>query len=499
MYGMSQYLDFFHITYFSITIFLIELVTVIHVLMNRHNEPQSAILWMLLVFYLPVLGIALYIVFGINRVNTRGMQIKLANELIHTQAKKSLHKAFARHYKEQKKNLFNGEDGKYPDFLSALDRLLPDTLPLKGNSLELLRDGTTAYPRMLDEISKAVSSIHLQSFIIMNDHVGREILEALEAKAKEGVEVKVLYDRFGSMKAGLLFKSYGRKYENFQIHPFAPLFSFRMPWTVQLRNHRKVLVIDGKTAFIGGINISSDNDSRWSRKDKYIHDLHSIVRGPAVGELQYSFIRDWFCATSAHLDEILKEKYFPILSPRGNSVVRVVGSGPGQAFEATEKAFMAAVATAKRHIWIITPYFVPEKSFWKALCTTVSKGVEIKIIVPKKNNHWYVQYASQSLYPALLESGIRIFEKEGSFSHAKAMLVDGEWAYMGSSNCDVRSFKLNFELDFAVFNGSFINDLHSQFLDEISKSEEVRLEDLMDKKFFRILLENFCSLLTPVL
>ncbi len=494
-----QYFDFFHITYFSVTIFLIEFVTIVHILLNKHNEPQSTILWIIVVLYVPVFGLFFYLIFGINRINTRGVQVKLANELMHSKKNDPTHKAFVRHYKEQKKHVYDGDTRTYPDFLKTLDRLLPNTLPLGGNSLELLRDGTKAYPRMIYEISRAESSIHLQSFIIMNDNVGREIMSALEKKAMEGVEIKVLYDCFGSFKAGMLFKRYGKMFPNFQIKPFSPLLNLRMPWAIQLRNHRKLIVIDGSSAFIGGINISSDNDSRWSRKDKYIHDLHCFIKGPAVGEFQFSFVRDWFYATSSPIPDILKEQCFPVLKAHGDSIMRVISSGPGQDFEATEKVFMSAVSTAKKHIWIMTPYFVPEKSFWRSVCAAVSRGVEIKIIVPKKNNHWYVQYASQSLYPKLLESGVRLFEKEGSFSHAKAMLVDGEWAFMGSSNCDVRSFQLNFELDFVVYKGKFLDDLHSQFIDEMAASMEIRLEQVIDKKLSRELMENACSLLTPIL
>ncbi len=497
---VGPYFDYFHITYYGVTILLIEITAIIHILLNKRNEPQTAILWIVTVLYLPLFGLLLYLVFGINKISSSELQIRIADQLIRTKKHDPMHKALGGHQREQVKHVFSGGDrSSYPIFQSALDRLLPGTMPLDGNSLELLNDGTKAYPRMLEEISKAKSSVHLQSFIIMDDAVGREILGALERKAREGLDVKVLYDRFGSMKAGFMFRRYGKNVKNFSIMPFSCRNRFIMPWAVQLRNHRKLLVIDGETAFIGGINISSNNDIRWSRKDEYIHDLHCLVKGPAVGELQFSFVRDWFYVSSQNVFEILKKEYFPPLARHGNSIVRVVSSGPGQDYEATEKVFMCAVMTAKSHVWIMTPYFVPEKSFWKLLCASISRGIEVRIIVPKKNNHWYVQYASQSLFPGLLESGVRIYEKEGSFSHAKAMIVDGEWAFMGSSNCDVRSFKLNFELDFVVQGGDFMNELHKQFIYEFSASTELKLADVENKGLLRQLAEISCSLFTPVM
>lgn len=495
---IHEYFDYFHIGYYGVTIFLIDLVTGIHVLLNKHEESASAVLWLLFVFYFPVIGVILYLIFGINRVYTRGIQVKLANELIKSEKTDPVHNAFANHYSEQKNFIYTTDIADYPGYCKMLDRLLPDTLPLEGNFVELLMDGTKAYPRMLKEIEKAKRNIHLQSFIIMNDPIGSEILGALEKKAREGVDVKVLYDRFGSLKSGMLYRIYGRGLKNFQIHPFLP-FSIRAPWTIQLRNHRKLLIIDGKTVFTGGINISKDNDSRWSRADRYIHDLHCLIKGPAVGEFQFSFLRDWFYVTSQRPNEILREEHFPILKSHGNSIVRVVSSGPGHDYEATEKVFMTAISTAEKYVWIISPYFIPDKPFWKAMCATVARGVEVRVVLPKKNNHWYVQFASQSLFMRLLENGVKIYEKEGSFSHAKAMLVDGVWAYMGSSNCDIRSFRLNYELDFVVARGDFLNVLHNQFMTEMASSKEVMFQDIMKKSLFQQLAENGCALFTPVM
>jgi len=473
----------------------------VHILLNKHEEPTSAIAWLIIVFSFPIAGTFFYLIFGVNRIYTEGLDIKSANDFVSSHLDRPGLVPASRYFENLGKYIFRTEKSEpYPLFGTSLDRLLPDTVPLHGNRLELLLDGTKAYPKMLEEIEKATSSIHLQSFIIMDDDVGKAILGRLEHKASSGVKVKVIYDKFGSTKAlySFLKRKYGRNIPNFEMRAFSR-FTLKSPWGIQLRNHRKVLVIDGKTAFIGGINISSDNITGLSRPDHYIHDLHCMIKGPSVGEIQMSFLRDWHYVSNVHPAELLTVENFPMPESCGDSIVRIVDSGPGQNYLASEKLFMTAIATAQKHVWIMSPYFIPDKPFWKLLCTAVARGVEIRIIVPKHNNHWYAQYATQSLYSTLLDSGVRIYEKEGSFSHAKAILVDGTWAIMGSSNCDVRSFRLNYELDFTVMKGDFLNVLHSQFMKEMAESSEVLLENVLKKKLPQKLLENSCSLLTPIL
>lgn len=336
----------------------------------------------------------------------------------------------------------------------------------------------------------------------MNDEIGKAIFDLLARKASDGVKVKVIYDRFGSSHAIMshFFRKYSGKIPNLQIKSFMRINLFT-PWRIQLRNHRKLLVVDGKTAFIGGINISSNNITGIdSTKYKYIHDLHCRIEGTAVGELQFSFLRDWCYATDFPPSRIFTEENFPALDAvSGDSTVRIIDTGPGQNPEASQKVFFTAASAAQKYIWIMTPYFVPDKPFISALGMAAARGVDVKLIVPRNNNHWFVDFACKSLYEKLISNGIRIFEKMGSFSHVKAMIVDGEWIMMGSSNCDVRSFRLNFELDFVAYGGEFISDVREQFLKELYESIEVLPSDLKDKKFLREIAENICSLLTPIL
>lgn len=472
-----------------------------HILLTRHEEPSSALMWLLLIILLPVFGMIFYCFFGIIRIKTVGSRVRKIQNFVDSSKDRYMGNQI-KHYLDNLKE-FIPSPGKLPsDSHTILDSLFPGRVPLGGNKLELLRDGTSAYPRMLKDIKAAKNSIRMQSFIIMNDSVGKKIFDALEKQAQKGVDVKVQYDSFGSFKASCsyFFQRYVKKdLENLSIRPFSP-FNILAPWRTQLRNHRKLLVIDGKTAYIGGINIAEENIKRRKLpRRKHIHDLHCRISGPAVAEFQMAFLKDWVYSTRSKLVAEELPNDFPPHQWEGDSIVRVIDSGPGQNYQGSQNVFFAAAATAKKSLWILTPYFVPGQSYIKALSMTAARGVDVRVIVPRNNNHPFVAQASQSFYRLLLSGGIRVFEKKGAFSHAKAMLVDSEWAFMGSSNCDIRSFRLNFELDFCVRKGEFIDDLKNQFERELADCREISLKSINNKSVLVKLRENFCALFAPIL
>lgn len=497
---LLDYLSFAVMTSDSwgIMIFLIaiaDIVAVIHILKNKHEEPTSAILWIFIILNFHIIGISLYLLLGINRIKTTGLKISKANKSMKS-ARENKSCSFLPFLNSV--SSFNSKTKK--EYMQILDRLLPETYPTGGNKVELLEDGTCAYPQMIAAIENAKKHIHLQSFIIVDDELGNKIFEALERKAKdENVKVKVLFDRLGSSKAysSHFFKKWTANNPNFEIKAFSK-FNLLVPYRIQLRNHRKILVCDGEVAFVGGINISAENDANL--KSKYIHDLHCKITGPCIGEFQFSFLKDWSLVTKTNPEILLSENdYFAAPKKEGNAMVRIIPSGPGQSYEATKKLFMTIATTAKQSLWIITPYFVPDNSFLDALRIASARNVDVRILIPQNNNHWYVRYASRSLYNRLLRSNIKIFEKKGLFSHVKAVLIDGQWAMMGSSNCDVRSFKLNYEVDFIAEGEDFVNSLHLQFLSEFEESQEITLHDREKRTKTEEILENFCSLFIPIL
>lgn len=469
-------------------------VCALDVLRNQGDEPQRTSLWLTVIIAFPAFGVILYLLTGRSRKASMGQRV--ADSASNFISKIKTHPRLYEYYSALKHFIIRGGSVS----VATLDRIMPETCAVKGNSVTLLRDGTAAYPAMLAAIHSAKHSILLQSFIIADDEIGHYILKTLEDRARDGVDVKVLYDSFGSFFSSFyrMFNKYGHGIDNFRIRPFS-LANSLTRWRFQMRNHRKLLVVDGRIGFLGGINISEENVPVKRKGESAIHDLHCRIEGPVVGELEMSFLRDWFYAAKEPEENILKTAVLPSIAPCGDCTIRVVCSGWGQCYEGSEKVFYTAVSTAMKSIWIISPYFVPDTPFIMALRMAVARGIDVRVIVPLNNNHFYVKMASRSFYESLLEDGVRIFERKGVFVHAKAMLVDSEWALVGSSNCDVRSFRLNFELDTVIRGESFIRQLKAELESELAASDEVMLEDIYAKKWTTRAGENLCALLTPLL
>ena len=496
---------------------LLELLVILHILFTMRGDSERASLWLILVILLPACGILLYLVAGMSRQNTFGKRISHSvDRFLHERA--AAEHSSLRDYREiMGRFLENPSDDASGtmDFRQTLSRLqkmssrsFPDDTgenpivplganSLSGNKIELFCDGTDAYPAMLDSIRSARKSINLQSFIFADDSIGRKILAALRERAEAGIKVNILFDKFGSLKSSwFLLRCRSARLPNLKIKPFSHA-SLLTPWRIQLRNHRKLLIVDGITAFTGGLNISQENIR--TKNHLGIHDFHCRVHGPVVGELQYAFLCDWLYAAKTPPDNLFLREYFPAPEHKGNDIVRLIASGHGYFFEGTEQVFFTAASTAEKSIWIVTPYFVPTHDFSKALRMASARGVDVRVIVPAINNHWYVKLASESFYASLLADGVRIFRRGEVFSHAKAMLVDDKWAYLGSSNCDVRSFRLNFELDLLVESGDFPAVLKKQLLAELRKSEEISREDFLNRNPARKIAESVCALMSPVL
>ncbi|UDQ97377.1 cardiolipin synthase [Lentisphaerota bacterium WC36G] len=480
---------------------LIEMTLCIHILLTKRSNSVSTTLWLVVVIVIPIIGIVLYLFFGFNRFYTLGRAVS-RSRLDFLQEKYASAEGLKKY--QGIINKFQVNDCARKGSINfQLDSLLENCEILSNNTLKLLSDGSRAYPEMEKEIMKAHYSIHLSSYILMDDEVGKKLFALLEEKSQQGVKVRIIYDRLGSFYSfwGLLrYKFRNRNNDNFKMYAFSK-FNIFTPWRVQMRNHRKLLIVDGKVAFTGGLNISADN-MRLEKvpKIRYIHDLHCKIKGSAVSKFQYIFLRDWsFSGNEGGVNFLTKENFPTPRLIKDNGHVRVVESGAGQREGGSAKFFFSAVASAKKSLTIMTPYFTPEVSFIRMLELAVARGVEVKIILPAHNDHIFMRYASSYLYENLLKQNVRIFEKQGIFSHVKAMVVDNKTVMMGSSNCDVRSFILNYELDFVVENSSFVQDVIKQLQHELDNSEEITLEHLQDKKLSQILLENISHLFTPIL
>lgn len=489
------------VSLYSMLHIVIFLGVAFHCLRTRRNAP-SAILWMFLAWSFPIIGAVCYLAFGINRIPTKGWLKDQADQEM--RAKRDVCLADDAPPSVYWRGIQRAETPPLgPLFASNLnavmDALLADYPALDGNRVELLVDGDAAYPRMLEAIRGARHHIHLQSFIIHNDIAGREFMDALAEKARRGVPVRVLYDRLGSTYGVLsgFFRRY-RKVPNMHVVGWTQANPIKRLFQVNLRNHRKILVVDGRMAFCGGVNISAYNLS--SPDPLKVHDYHFAIAGPVVQELQYSFLRDWHFMTDASADQLLIPEHFPPLDPAGNALVRVVNSGPTTSeLGVVADIFFSAIASARTHLLILTPYFVPGDEIMQALRSAALRGVRIQLVVPLKNNHPVAGLAGRALYDDLLKVGVEIYERRPPFIHAKALIMDNAMALVGTANFDCRSLRLSYETNLAVFEAEFIQELGQSIAGEIEESDRLERGAWRQRPLSYRMVENFCNLMTPIL
>ena len=323
-------------------------------------------------------------------------------------------------------------------------------------------------------------------------------MAALAAKAAEGVTIRLLYDRFGSTRAHLsgLLRSY-QKHPHFSIAGWTQANPLKRQFQINLRNHRKALVIDGTQAFFGGVNIHDENCS--SHQNGPIRDYHFHVVGPLVQELQYAFLRDWHFITVENPNKLLTETYFPEVESTGTVTARLINSGPSTEKDVAIEAFFNSIVLAKHQILAVTPYFAPPDEILRALRSAALRGVDVRLIVPQKNNHPIAGLSSRGCYEDLLLAGVKIFERHPPFMHAKALIIDGEFSLVGSANIDNRSLHLNYETCAAVYSTELDDAMKIIIHEDMNCSDEILLNEWLKRPAIQRLLENLARLFDPIL
>jgi cardiolipin synthase len=471
----------------------------LHALKRRRNA-SATVLWMFVAWSFPLLGPLLYLSFGIDRIPDKGLRTRVANQLMMNQrnAKHAAADPFVAWHFDFSTKISDMEDGFCRKLNRSIDPLNPDHPLLDGNSILPLASGDEAYPLMLQAIRAAKNHIHLQSFIIHHDKAALQFMDELAKKAAEGIQVRLLFDRFGSTQAylGGMFRKY-RNLPNFQICGWTQANPLKRQFQINMRNHRKNLVVDGHTAFFGGVNLASENITTAGKRA--IRDYHFKVEGPIVHELQFSFLRDWYFMTKEPIDHLLNANHFPEMLSIGSGRARLIDSGPSAPPELATETFFNAIIMAEKQILIVTPYFVPTTDIIRALRSAAHRGVDVRLVVPQKNNHRYAGMASRALFEELLTSGVKIYQRKPPFMHAKAMVIDSSIALVGTANLDVRSLELNYETIALIEDAAAIDKLKLMIHDDMDSSTEINLNEWLGRSAIQKLAENLCSLMTPVL
>ena len=367
-----------------------------------------------------------------------------------------------------------------------------------GNRVTLLVDGPAAYEAMFDAIKQAKYHIHLETYVLADDAIGKQLADLMLERRAAGVEVKLIYDSIGSIRSS--YEYFDRLHKGgvrvHEFHPANPTKNLRF-WRFTQRDHRKLLIVDGKVAFTGGINISDvyssgsslgkpekhDTESRW-------RDTHVRIEGPAVAEFQKLFLRIW----AEEEKDGMAEHYFPPLQNVGHELVRVVASTGGEDEYSIYKAYLAAISLARERIWVTQAYFTPNDEFIDALKDAARRWVDVRILLPGFSDHKMVLYASRAHYTELLKAGIKLYERKDRLLHAKTAVIDGLWSTVGSSNLDYFSFLRNNEANAVILGQDFGRQMEDLFQSDLSHAQSIELEKWKKRPPWERLMEKFSVL-----
>jgi cardiolipin synthase len=450
------------------------------------DDPRAAVGWVGLAWLAPFVGSAIYGLFGINRVSRRGARLGRKRHTWEVSAPSLTFDPDSADVDDVERSAMRA--------LTTLGRSVTNRPLLRGNSIEPLVNGDQAYPAMVEAIDGATQTVALCSYIFRPDAAGRRFVDALAAACGRGVDVRVLVDGIG---AGYLWSPLLTKLEAAGVpaarflHSFVP---WRMPY-VNMRTHRKVLVVDGRTGFTGGMNIARANLQSSSPR-RPINDIHFRVTGPVVSQLMAAFAEDWHFTTG---EELSDPGWFPDPVESGHTAARAIPSGPDEDLEKLLWVLAGAIERAQHRVRIVTPYFLPDQRLIASLALAAMRGVAVDIVLPARSNHFFMDWAAFAQHEQLLRPGCRIHLSPRPFDHSKLMTVDGRWALIGSANWDARSLRLNFEHNVECYDNALAAQLDGLIDAKIADAASLSLEAVTGRNPLRKLRDGFTRLLTPYL
>ncbi|MFO1247862.1 MAG: phospholipase D-like domain-containing protein [Alphaproteobacteria bacterium] len=462
-------------TLWAILYVLLSVIVTVDVLLKK-SDVRGALGWIGLVWLAPIFGSILYYVFGINRVTRRALKLRMDKEQSMTGA--TVKPQAAPHIAK----------------LSDVSETITQCPLTGGNALDILEGGDAAYPAMLEAIRGAKKSIAMSSYIFRNDEAGNEFADALIEAVQRGVKVRVLLDSVG---IGYFYPAIFYRMQRGGVtvarflHTWLP---WRMPF-LNMRNHRKLLVVDGALAFMGGINVGRENSARLSGPRR-IQDVHFRVRGPAVRIVMDAFARDWTFTTDEELDD---DGWWPELQPQGNIFARGLRSGPDADLYRLEALLGAALSLAQKRVRIVTPYFLPDARLQFAIHEAALRGVEVEILLPCRSDQRIMDWAMRGHLRFFRHVRARFSATTGPFDHSKLCTVDGEWSLIGSSNWDARSFRLNFEFDLEIIDRDLTSRIDALIDERLSRGTVLTPDMLAAEPVWKRLRNAAARLMMPYL
>ena len=466
-------------------------ISIIHMVMDN-KQPAKTMAWALVILFVPIVGIIFYLFFGLNHRKEKLISQRSLDQL----SKRSMLSFVEQH------------DFKVPENHKQLIDLFVNqnlALPFKDNQVDIMTDGYAFYPELLKDINEAKDHIHIDMYIIEDDALGRLLSDALIQKAHEGVEVRIIFDDVGCWKTGRQFIETMRR-GGIEIVPFLPVRFPSFTSKANYRNHRKLIIIDGQTGYIGGMNIALRYVK--GRGQQPWRDTMLRLTGGVVYGLQRAFLVDWYFVDRTLITD---RRYYPSLtshpspltshpSPLTSILAQVVTSGPITPYPEIMQGYMHAILAARRYLYIETPYFLPNEPVLFALKTAAVGGVDVRIICPKHSDARFTEWASRSYLRELHEAGAKIYLYHAGFLHSKLMICDDSLSTTGSTNVDFRSFENNFEANVFIYDQGTALRLKKIFMDDLSQSTPLSdMPNRIHPKFTRRLWESLTRLFSPLL
>lgn len=467
----------------------ITILFVIMVIVLENRDPIKTVSWLLVLFLLPLLGIILYLYFGRNFRRNKFFLVKgITDEL-------SIDHVLQEQLSRLNQQVFIRNEKLVP--MRNMMRLLLNnskSLLTECNRVRILNNGRQTFGSMIYELENARHHIHLEFYIIEDDTIGNRIKDILVRKARAGLSVRVIYDGVGSWS---LSSGYIRELTEagVEVGAFLPVRFYALANKVNYRLHRKIVVVDGRIGFVGGLNVA-DRYWRGLGKNAMWRDTHLRIEGAAVRSLQTIFLMDWNFVKE---QQVKQSGLFPEVQVQDQCLVQIVSSGPDSDYQSIMQAYFAAIASARQYVYLSTPYFLPNESILTALKTAALSGVDVRILLPEKNDSWVVGHSSRSYLREVLEAGVKVYFFMKGFTHSKLMIVDDVFSSVGTANMDIRSFSQDFEVNALIYDEALTLSLKKDYLFDLEVSLELRLEDWLNRPVKDKITESVARIFSPLL
>ena len=477
---------------FSVTASLIlNIFLAIALIFMERRDPTSTWAWLLVLFFIPIFGFFIYLLLG-RQLREKHLfrwegRSKIGIEKLIDYQIEAI---------EEDTLEFRLDDTAHYQDMIYLHLRNNHAVLTQDNDVQVFNDGEAKFEALLHDLEHAKDHIHFQYYILRLDHLGKRILDVLVRKAKQGVKVRVLFDDIGSR--GLRKRHLRELTDNGgEVEAFFPAIMPLINPRLNYRNHRKIVVIDGRIGYVGGFNVG-DEYLGLNSKFGYWRDTHLRIEGSALHPLQTRFILDWNQASEKH-DIEYAERYFPAIPRKGSVGMQIVSSGPDSEWEQIKDGYLKMIFIAKKYIYIQTPYFIPDISFLDALRIACLSGIDVRIMIPNKPDHMFVYWATYSNIGKLLKAGAKVYIYENGFLHTKQIVVDDELSTVGTANIDVRSFKLNFEINAFIYDREKSHELAELFEQDMQLSTELTYEAYLQRSRMIKIKESISRLLSPIL